>query len=90
MKAFMIVIGIVIVAAVVKYGPDFYVKGLREKDRLMTKMAEPFDQRSEDVTRLRKITTPTATGTSAAGGGVKQSSNDILKQMKKQKKDLRK
>lgn len=90
MKAFMIVMAIVVVAATVKYGPDLYVKGLREKDRLMTKMAEPFNERNADVSKLNKISTPTATGSNAAGGGVKPSTNEMLKQMKRQKKELRK
>ncbi len=87
MKAFMIIVGFVVVMAGFKYGPNLYVKGLKEKNRLMAKMAEPFDERKEDMGRLNKVTKPTAAN--AAGGGVKQSTSDILKQMKQQRKEMR-
>ena len=89
MKAVLIVMGVVAVAATVKYGPGLYDKGVMEYRQLMTKVSKPFDDRKADVRKLNKITTPTGNGTNTAGGGVKQSANDILKQMKKQKKELR-
>ena len=88
MKAFFIVIGIVIVAAGYKYGPDLYVKGVREKNRVMAKISEPFDERKADVHKLNKLHGTDANGND--NGNAKQSTNDMLKQMKQQKKDLRK
>jgi len=85
----MVIVGIAVAVAGFKYGPGLYVKALQEKNRLMTKMAEPFDERRADMGKLRKVSTPTTTGTSATAGGAKQSTNDMLKQMKQQRKELR-